>query len=83
MKLQNAGVLVTGGSSGIGYGIAQALVDAGARVAITGRNEALKTQLANDCGQDPNDRDAYRLGKATFIRTITDRALAEGLPRLN
>ena len=44
---------------------------------------ALKTQLANDCGQDPNDRDAYRLGKATFIRTITDRALAEGLPRLN
>src|SRR5215471_15603278 len=39
MKLQSATALVTGGSSGIGFSIAKTLVDAGARVAITGRDE--------------------------------------------
>jgi 3-oxoacyl-[acyl-carrier protein] reductase len=39
MNLQNATALVTGGSSGIGYSIAKILIDAGARVAITGRDE--------------------------------------------
>src|SRR5262245_23064803 len=39
MNLQNATALVTGGSSGIGFAIAKTLVDAGARVAITGRDE--------------------------------------------
>src|SRR5262245_18571867 len=39
MKLQNATALVTGGSSGIGYSIAQVLIQAGAKVAITGRDE--------------------------------------------
>ena len=39
MNLQNATALVTGGSSGIGLAIAQALIDSGARVAITGRDE--------------------------------------------
>jgi 3-oxoacyl-[acyl-carrier protein] reductase len=39
MNLKNATALVTGGSSGIGYSIAKALTDAGARVAITGRDE--------------------------------------------
>ena len=42
MNLTNATALVTGGSSGIGQGIAQALIAAGARVAITGRD---KTRL--------------------------------------
>src|SRR5438067_1094052 len=39
MKLQNATALVTGGSSGIGLAIAKMFVEAGARVAITGRDE--------------------------------------------
>src|SRR5437763_756782 len=39
MKLQGATALVTGGSSGIGFSIATSLVDAGTRVAITGRDE--------------------------------------------
>ncbi len=41
----------------------------------------LKTRLADAHGHDPNDRDAYRRGKAAFIRTITEQALREGLPR--
>jgi len=39
MNLQGATALVTGGSSGIGFSIAKSLIDAGARVAITGRDE--------------------------------------------
>jgi 3-oxoacyl-[acyl-carrier protein] reductase len=39
MNLKNATALVTGGSSGIGFAIAKALIDAGTRVAITGRDE--------------------------------------------
>jgi 3-oxoacyl-[acyl-carrier protein] reductase len=39
MNLQNATALVTGGSSGIGYSIAKTFIDAGAKVAITGRDE--------------------------------------------
>ena len=38
MKLTNARVLVTGGSSGIGFATAAALIDRGAKVAINGRN---------------------------------------------
>jgi len=39
MNLKGANVLVTGGSSGIGYAIAKTLTEAGANVAITARNE--------------------------------------------
>lgn len=38
MQLQDAVVLVTGGSSGIGYAIAQTLKEAGAKVIVTGRS---------------------------------------------
>lgn len=39
MALKDAGALVTGGSEGIGYAIAEALVAKGAQVAIMGRNK--------------------------------------------
>lgn len=39
MNLRNATTLITGGSSGIGLAIAKVLIDAGSRVAITGRDE--------------------------------------------
>jgi 3-oxoacyl-[acyl-carrier protein] reductase len=39
MNLENSTTLITGGSSGIGYAIAKVLIDAGGRVAITGRDE--------------------------------------------
>lgn len=46
MNLRNATALITGGSSGIGLAIAKALVDAGSRVAITGRNQDRLTKAA-------------------------------------
>ncbi len=46
MDLRNATALVTGGSDGIGRAIAKALVDAGAKVAITGRNEKRLNEVA-------------------------------------
>jgi 3-oxoacyl-[acyl-carrier protein] reductase len=39
MNLKNATALITGGSSGIGFAIAKSLIEAGGRVAITGRDE--------------------------------------------
>ena len=47
MELRGATVLVTGGSSGIGLAVASALSLAGARVAITGRDEKRLTQAAD------------------------------------
>ena len=43
MNLKGATALVTGGSNGIGFAIAKTLTEAGAKVAITGRDE---TRLA-------------------------------------
>jgi GrpB-like predicted nucleotidyltransferase (UPF0157 family) len=41
---------------------------------------ALKSELARDHGQDPNEREAYRGGKAAFIQTTTAKALRESRP---
>ena len=50
MDLKNATALVTGGSSGIGLAIAQSLIAAGSRVAITGRDRARLADAAKDTG---------------------------------
>src|SRR5271163_2538208 len=50
MDLKNAVVLITGGSSGIGRAAAQALKQAGARVAITGRDAERLAEAARDLG---------------------------------
>lgn len=53
MNLKNATALITGGSSGIGLAIARALVDAGAKVAITGRGQASLEKAAKAINAHP------------------------------
>lgn len=50
MNLKDAKVLVTGGSSGIGYATARALRDRGAAVAICGRRADAVTEAATELG---------------------------------
>jgi uncharacterized oxidoreductase len=51
MKLQGKRVLITGGSSGIGLAIAEAMLAAGAMVAITGRRPEVLADAAKQLGQ--------------------------------
>jgi 3-oxoacyl-[acyl-carrier protein] reductase len=60
MDLKNAVALVTGGSSGIGYGIAKALVDAGSRVAITARGKDRLIEAAKSLGAHPIHADVTK-----------------------
>ena len=49
-QLYHQTALVTGGGSGIGLAIANALIQAGAKVCITGRREAVLNQAAQEIG---------------------------------
>jgi len=53
MNLQNSTALITGGSSGIGLAIAKTFVNAGGRVAITGRDEKKLYQAAETLSAVP------------------------------
>ena len=61
MNLTDARILVTGGSLGIGRAAAQVLVEAGARVAITGRREERLRAAAKEIGAVAIVADASRL----------------------
>src|SRR4029079_5483149 len=50
MNLQNATVRVTGGTSGIGRGVARVLTQAGAKVDVTGRDDARLLEVGRELG---------------------------------
>ncbi|SHN20847.1 SDR family NAD(P)-dependent oxidoreductase [Mucilaginibacter sp. OK098] len=51
MKLKNKVAVVTGGNSGIGFGVAEALKNEGANGVITGRNQATLDSAAKQLGE--------------------------------
>ena len=59
-NLTSSNVIVTGGSRGYGAGIAEAFVEAGARVWITGRNETSLQETAQ------------RIGAMSFVAGVAD-----------
>lgn len=61
VELSGKVALVTGASRGIGYGVAEALIARGDRVAITGRNEDALKEAVEQLGAD---RAIYIAGKA-------------------
>lgn len=65
--------LITGGSKGIGYGIAEALINQGIRVAVTSRSEA----AAADAAARLNTlRSGYALGFAADVRQLDSQQAA-------
>jgi len=76
MELRNATALVTGGSSGIGRSIAKALIEAGAKVAITGRDEKRLSDAAQSLKALPIRGDVSN--EADVLRTYEEVLKAFG-----
>jgi NAD(P)-dependent dehydrogenase (short-subunit alcohol dehydrogenase family) len=76
MNLKNQHVVVIGGSSGIGLGVAQACLEAGASLALVGRSSQRLTAAAAQLGNSPSVR--------TFAADVTNeeqvRQLFEAQP---
>ena len=53
MNIKNSHILITGGTSGIGKETAKQFINRGAKVVITGRDEAKLMQVANEIGAIP------------------------------
>lgn len=70
MNLNGATALITGGSAGIGRAIAASLAGAGARVAITGRDQRKLTAAAASLGAHPIRADVAN--EADVIRTYEE-----------
>jgi 3-oxoacyl-[acyl-carrier protein] reductase len=67
MEQQVKTALITGGSKGIGYGVAQTLVRAGIRVAITSRSQANASSAAKSLNEL---QPGYAIGIVSDVRSL-------------
>ncbi|MBC5775301.1 SDR family oxidoreductase [Pontibacter sp. KCTC 32443] len=74
MKLDNANILITGGTLGIGHATAELLIRHGANVAITGRDEKRTHRAARSLGALPITADVADFGdvKHTFSTFLNE-----------
>ncbi len=81
-NLGNKSALVTGGTKGIGYGIAEALLKEGINVAITGRTKATAEEAAKKLNSQGNDR-AQAIGLEADVRSYEsqEKAVNEAVDR--
>jgi 3-oxoacyl-[acyl-carrier protein] reductase len=75
LNIKNKNALVMGASTGIGYGIAQSLIEEGARVAICARNESRLKAAAAKLGASLSvPCDLGKKGAAlTLVKTVQDQ----------
>jgi uncharacterized oxidoreductase len=79
MKLQGKRALITGGSSGIGLAIAEAMLAKGATVAITGRRPEVLAQATKQLGQHGSGVESIAAdvatgkGRQTTLKRALDR----------
>jgi 3-oxoacyl-[acyl-carrier protein] reductase len=73
MRLQDAKVLVTGGSSGIGRDVARLLIEEGAQVAISARNEQRLREAAKALGATAIQGDvSVEADAVRMVRSVID-----------
>lgn len=72
MNLQGKVALITGGSKGIGFGIAQKLLAQGINVAITSRSESNAKEAARLLNSQGNDS-AYAIGVVADVRDYNNQ----------
>jgi NAD(P)-dependent dehydrogenase (short-subunit alcohol dehydrogenase family) len=78
-KLNGKVAYVTGGSKGIGYGIAKTLLDNGMKVAITSRSSSAAKQAAESLSKDPSKVLALEsevsslVSEIKAVQAVTDR----------
>lgn len=74
MDMQGKSILVTGGGTGIGAGVARRLVELGATVTIVGRRAEVLEAVARDLGEVAGRPDAVR----THAADVTDEEQVAG-----
>jgi len=73
--LEGKVALITGGTKGIGYGIAEALLNQGFKVAITGRDQESTREVAKELASKTNSENAV-IGLAADVRQLESQGKA-------